>query len=172
MPGNAKTRTTKRAKPTAGGAYKISADLKGLIESGVAVLVASGDAERRPHVTFGWGPRVRSDRSTIDVFLDSERAEQTLSNAGENGHIAMTVADPVSYRSAQFKGCFVESGETTPDEQAWVMSRREAFVVSTSLIGDPPDAIRGMWMDATVRLSFRVERAFDQTPGPGAGKPL
>ena len=52
------------------------------------------------------------------------------------------------------------------------MSRREAFVVSTSLIGDPPEAIRGMWMDGIVRLAFRVERAFDQTPGPGAGKPL
>ena len=172
MPEKTRTRAAKGPK-AAPPPFQISADLKGLIESGVAVLVASGDAGRRPHVVLGWGPRVRSDRSTIDVFLDAPRSAQTLSNAAGNGHIAMTVADPVSYRSAQFKGCFVESAEASADDVAWVGSRREAFVVSTSLIGDPPEAIRGMWMDAgLVRLTFRVERAFDQTPGPGAGKPL
>ncbi len=152
--------------------FAIDADLKEFVESGVAVLVGTGDAQRRPHVTYGWGPRVRDDSSTIDVFIDEARAAQTLANARENGRVAMTIADPVSVRSVQFKGTFIDTGEATPEDIAWVQRHREAFVVTTSLVGDPPAIIRGLWMDDVVRLSFRAELAFDQTPGPNAGKPL
>ena len=172
MPRNAKSSSLRTAKSGESHAYRIDADLKAFIESGVAVLVSTGDAERRPCVTYGWGPRVREDGRTIDVFLDEPRAGQTLANARANGHMAMTVAGPVSYRSVQLKGIFAESGDATADDEAWVVKHREAFVIETSLVGDPPDAIRGMWMDDIVRLSFVAERAFDQTPGPGAGKPL
>lgn len=172
MPRNADARTSRTSKTGTNSSFRIDADLKELIESGVAVLVSTGDQDRRPHVAYGWGPRVREDGVTIDVFLDTARAGQTLSNARANGKIAMTVADPVSYRSAQFKGTFGETGEPNDDDEAWVQRHREAFVVTTSLVGDPPTAIRGMWMDEVVRVSFRVERAFDQTPGPNAGRPL
>ena len=172
MPRNADSRTSRTPKAGTNRAFRIDADLKELIESGVAVLVATGDGERRPHVTYGWGRRVREDGVTIDVFLDSARAGQTLSNARANGKIAMTVADPVSVRSAQFKGAFGDTGEASDDDEAWVQRHREAFVVSTSLIGDPPESIRRMWMDEVLRISFRVEQAFDQTPGPNAGRPL
>jgi hypothetical protein len=152
--------------------YRIDGPLKELVESGVAVLVATGDAQRRPHVAYGWGPRVREDGSTIDVFLDASRAERTLSNVRGSGKIAMTVAEPVSMRSVQFKGSFRETGTATPEDAVWVQRHRDAFVVTTSLVGDPPDKIRGMWMDEVIRVSFTVERAFDQTPGPNAGRPL
>jgi pyridoxamine 5'-phosphate oxidase-like protein len=157
---------------TARKAFRIDGDLKEFVESGVAVLVSTGDEQRRPHLAYAWGPRVRSDGSTIDVFLDTARSGQTLANARANGKMAMTVADPVSYRSVQLKGAFGDTGEATAEDAAWVQRHREAFVVSTSLVGDPPEAIRGLWMDDVVRVSFSVERAFDQTPGPGAGKPL
>lgn len=49
---------------------------------------------------------------------------------------------------------------------------REAFVARTSLIGDSPDMVRSLWLDDVVRVAFEVEAAFDQTPGPEAGKPL
>lgn len=172
MPRNADARPSRTPKTGGRSSFRISSDLKELIESGVAVLISTGDAERRPHATYGWGPRVREDQSTVDVFLDAARAGQTLANARANGRIAMTIADPVTYRSAQFKGTFDGTGEPTPDDVAWVQRHREAFVVTTSLVGDPPDAIRGMWMDEVVRVSFSVERAFDQTPGPNAGRPL
>jgi hypothetical protein len=152
--------------------FEIDSDLKDFLESGVAVLVSTGDADRRPHVAYGWGPRVRKDGSTIDVFLDSVRAGQTLANARANGHIAMTVAHPVSVRSVQLKGTFLDSGDPAADDAAWVRRHREAFVVSTSLVGDPPEVIGGMWMDDVVRLSFVAQRAFDQTPGPNAGRPI
>jgi hypothetical protein len=152
--------------------YRINAELKEFIESGVAVIVATGSAEGRPHVRYAWGPRVHEDGSTVDVFLDAARAETTLTNLRDNGRIAMTVAHPVNYRSAQFKGLFRGEGDPGEDDLVWVERGREAFLVSTSLVGDPPESIRNLWLPEVVRVTFSVEQAFDQTPGPDAGRPL
>ena len=152
--------------------YRIDAGLKEFVESGVAVLVGTGSADGRPHVAQGWGPRVSDDGSTVDVFLDAARADQSLANLKANGRIAVTLAHPVSYRSVQFKGAFRDSREPDEADRSWVEQHRENFLVTTSLVGDPPWVIRGMWLDETIRISFEVERAFDQTPGPEAGKPL
>ena len=70
------------------------------------------------------------------------------------------------------KGPLLETGEPTEAERAWVTRQRDAMTVSTSLIGDPPHIIRNLWMDDVVRIDFQAERAFDQTPGPNAGRPL
>jgi hypothetical protein len=108
----------------------------------------------------------------MEVFLDAERAERTLANLTENPRIAVTFADPVSYRSVQLKGEFESRGDVTEADKEYIRERREGFVVSTSLIGDPPETIRKLWMEETIKISLRVEHAFDQTPGPEAGKSL
>lgn len=152
--------------------YRIDDGLKELLESGVGVLVATGDAHGRPHIAYGWGPRIADDRATVDVFLDTARSAQALADLRSTGQIAMTVAHPVSYRSAQIKGDYRDDGDADDDDRAWVARHRDEFLTATSLVGDPPDAIRNLWMEDVVRVSFTVQRAFDQTPGPEAGKPL
>jgi predicted pyridoxine 5'-phosphate oxidase superfamily flavin-nucleotide-binding protein len=152
--------------------FKIDDSLKEFIESAVAVVVGTGDDNGRPHVTGGWGPRVLDDRSTIDLFLDTERATLTLRDLQANGRIAMTIADPVSYRSAQFKGKLQYSRELTEDDHDWVRKHREGFAAAIAIIGDPNAVIRTLWMDEITHIAFAVERAFDQTPGPDAGRPL
>jgi hypothetical protein len=162
----------KKASRKAPASYRIDDALKEFLESGVAVLVGTGDHQGRPGVGQGWGPRVHDDGNTVDVFVDTARAQSILANLEENPRIAMTVAHPVSVRSVQLKGAFRGSGEATDIDRSWVQRHREAFVTSTSLVGDPPEVIRNLWLDEVVRLTFSVEAAFDQTPGPGAGKPL
>jgi hypothetical protein len=151
--------------------FRIDDSLKEFIESGVATLVGTGDASGRPHVAYGWAPRVR-DETTMEVFIDAARAEKTLANLKTTGRIAVTVAHPVSVRSVQLKGSFCESGAPDASAKEYVQQRREGLVTSTSLIGDPPDVIRAMWLEDVVRVSFTVEHAFDQTPGPNAGQSL
>lgn len=153
-------------------AFKIDRALKDFVESGVGVLVGTGDANGRPHLAYGWGPRVAADGASVDVFIDSLRAGQTLSDVRANGRIAVTIGHPVSYRSVQLKGTVIAHGDATESDDDWVRKHREAFVVATSLVGDPPETIRNLWLDDVTRLSFTVEQAFDQTPGPEAGKPL
>jgi hypothetical protein len=152
--------------------FRIDEKLKQYVESGVATIVGTGNESGRPTIAFGWAPRVAEDGTTLEVFIDTERAGTTLKNLRSNGRIAVTLAHPVSYQSVQFKGRFIDAVETPEEDKAWLQQQRDAFVTSTSLIGDPPEIIQKMWMDDTILVSLTVERAFDQTPGPEAGKPL
>jgi hypothetical protein len=152
--------------------YRIDDALKEFLESGVAVIVGTGDAAGRPHVTFAWGPRVHESRTRMDVFLEAARSDRPLANLRANDRIAMTVAHPVIYRSVQLKGRFYESAPLDEADQAWVTRHRDDFLVTTSLIGDPPAAIQAMWLDEVIRITFDTEAAFDQTPGPKAGRAL
>ena len=152
--------------------FLIDDDVKELVESGVGVLVGTADAASRPHVTPGWGPRVLDDRRRIQLFLETARADQALADLTSNGRIAVTVAHPVSYRSAQFKGRYLGAAAASAEEEAWVQRHRDAFGSTTALIGDSPAAIRNVWTKAVFRIEIEVEAAFDQTPGPLAGRPL
>jgi general stress protein 26 len=152
--------------------YEIGDELKAFMEAGVAAILGTGDASGRPRVDYGWGTRVRPDGVTVDVFLDTARADRALANVRENPKVALTLADPMTHRSVQLKGVYRETRAASEDDRAWVQQQREAFLTVTTLIGDPPDVIRGLWLDDVVKVAFTVERAFDQTPGPGAGKPL
>jgi general stress protein 26 len=152
--------------------YAIDDELKEFVESGVALAVATSDAEGHPHLAYAWGPRVHEDRHSMTVFVDSARAATTLGDLHATGRIAVVFGDPVSYRSVQLKGQATAIGETDAADEAWVQRHREAFLISTSLVGDPPAIIRNLWMQDVIRIDLTVEAAFDQTPGPDAGKPL
>ncbi|MEZ4502294.1 MAG: hypothetical protein R3C39_06690 [Dehalococcoidia bacterium] len=152
--------------------YRIDDRLKEFCESALATVVGTTDAAGKPAIIYGSGLRIRDDRSSADVFVDSLRADQTLANLGSSGRIAVTFANPVSYRSAQLKGHFLEAAPATVEEMAWVRASRDAFLVAATLVGESPQALRSRWQDDVIRLAFVVEQAFDQTPGPGAGTPL
>jgi predicted pyridoxine 5'-phosphate oxidase superfamily flavin-nucleotide-binding protein len=152
--------------------YPIDESLKEFIASGVATLVGTGDTNGRPHVVYGWAPRVADADGRVEVFLDAARADRTIANLRANGRIAVTVAHPVSYRSVQLKGDFREVDEPSEADKVYVQQRRDDFLTTCALIGDPPEAIRNLWLEEVVRVAFTVRQAFDQTPGPNAGKPL
>lgn len=153
--------------------YLISDELKEFIESGAAVVVGTTDGAGRPEIAYGWGTRVHADdRDRIDVFVETQRCERTLANIAANGRVAVTWASPTTYRSIQLKGMGSGPFEPAEGDQAWVQRHRDAFSAATALVGDPPTATRNSWMDPVVRIEVAVERAFDQTPGPNAGKPL
>lgn len=151
--------------------FVIDEELRELVESPVSVSVgtAAGD---RPELIMGSGPRVGADRTSMSVFLDRARSGPTVENLRENGQIAVTIAAPVSYRSVQFKGRLRRIHEADERDRAWVQRARDMFVTVIALVGDPVQGARNLWMDDLIRIEFEVEDAFDQTPGPNAGRKL
>lgn len=152
--------------------YVIDDALQELLESGVAATAATADERGRPHLALAWGLRVHPDRSTVSVFFETARGAFALADLRSTERIAVTVADPVSYRSVQLKGRQILISEADDDDRTWVQRHRDAFMVSTALVGESPVAVRNRWMQDVFRVDFVVEQAFDQTPGPEAGKPL
>ncbi|MCK9519110.1 MAG: pyridoxamine 5'-phosphate oxidase family protein [Dehalococcoidia bacterium] len=152
--------------------YRIDDDLKEFLESGVAILVGSADEQGHPQLAQGWGPMVAADRVHMSVFLDTARAHRTLANLRATRNVAVTFASPISYRSVQIKGHFLDTATPNATERDWVQHHRHAFLTATALIGDPLAGSRNLWMDDVIRLDFSVDRAFNQTPGPEAGNPL
>ncbi|MGH2608914.1 MAG: pyridoxamine 5'-phosphate oxidase family protein [Tepidiformaceae bacterium] len=153
--------------------FRIDDDLKNLIESGVAVVIGTTDAARKPNVNYCWGPRVLNSRHSLHLFLECSRATPTRENLEQTGAVAITVADPITYRSVQLKGRHITTEPATDEDLAWVQRHREAFSSATALTGDSPGVRRNAWMeDALLRFEVEISAAFDQTPGPNAGRPL
>jgi general stress protein 26 len=152
---------------------KVDDELKEFLESGVAGMVGTVNAAGRPQTTYAWGTRVHPDGHMVDFFIASDLADGVVANLRKSAKLAMTVVDPVSYRSIQLKGTFLSVANTTEEDKAWIARHRQAFEVTTMLVGDPPDVITNFIPAGPMtRFTFEALMGFDQTPGPGAGRPL
>lgn len=152
--------------------FEIADDLKGFIESDVGGLIGTVDGSGHPRVAYAWAPRVHEDRRSLSIYVDRERSEALLSGYEPGTQIAVTFTSAVSLRSIQIKGRFLGTDVPNSAERTWIERHLQAFVTSTSLVGDPPHVIRALSTDDQVRIDLTAERAFDQTPGPHAGQPL
>lgn len=153
--------------------YEIADSLKEFIESPVAAVLGTASAAGRPHVTYCWGPAVGDDRRSVAFHVNETVATEALADIVETGRIALTVADPITYRSVQLKGRCLGTGPASGEDEAFVQRHFESFLSITAVIGDPPAAIRNLKRSEPLRrFVFEVEAAFDQTPGPDAGRPL
>lgn len=159
-----------RAVTTAMFAFD-QATIEFLQSPGLAAQVGSADSAGRPQMAPAWGPRTNAD-GTMSVFLDTARAGKTLANFALNRHLAVILADPISYRSIQVKGEWLGASRPSDSDIEAVQRHREAFASNLALVGDNPEAIRNLWMEDVTRIDFSVTAAFDQTPGPSAGAPL
>ena len=153
--------------------YEIDDSLKEFIESPVAAVLGTASAAGRPHVTYCWGPVVGEDHRSVAFHVNESVAAEALADIVETGRIALTVADPITYRSVQLKGHCLGTRMATPEDEAIVQRHFESFLSVTSVIGDPPGSIRNLKRAEPLRrFILQVEAAFDQTPGPDAGRPL
>ena len=153
---------------------EIDDDLRAFLESGVAAVVGTRDAALAPEVCRAWGIRVLGDRRTLQMCVGLPSAERSLRNLEQNGRVALTCVLPLVYRQVQLKGTFLERDDATDEDRAWAERHQAAFARSVEPLGIGPELCRGFWThDAGLaRVRFAVEEAFDQTPGPDAGRRL
>jgi len=154
--------------------FLIDDELRLFLESGVATVVGTADEAGRPHVCFGWGTRVIQDGTRLEVCVEPSRGAAVLRDAAATGAIAVTYASPTTYRSVQLKGRATSIVPGTTEDHARVQQQRDAFLSATSLVGDIPAIVKGHWAGEAdlQRIEIEVARAFDQTPGPMAGRAL
>lgn len=155
---------------------RIEDELKAFLEGGVAVVLGTRDANLAPEVARGWGLHVLADRSTLELCVGLPSGRRTLANAADNGQIAVTAVSPLNYRQVQLKGRVVATLEPSDEDRLRVERHRAAFALAVEHVGIPSEFCPGFWTHddagALARLRFTPEQAFDQTPGPEAGRRL
>lgn len=153
----------------------LSADVLAMMVRGVSVNVASRDAALRPSLMRAVGSDVAPDGSRITVYLARSQSGQLLQDIASTGRLAVVFSQPSTHRSVQLKAS-AATLRPAVEADVPVLARYLASMESeVARVGFPPPLTRAMLayrLDDLVAVTFTPDEAFDQTPGPRAGKPL
>src|SRR5579871_5778412 len=97
------------------------------VHSGVALSIATRDADLRPAFTRGWGAQVSEDGRTIAFCAMAPPGSETRANLEDNGAAAVGFSPPTIARALQVKGRAVEMREPGPEEIERAKTHLEAF---------------------------------------------
>jgi hypothetical protein len=148
-----------------------SPETTAFLESGCALIVAVVDAGLHPRANRGWGLDVIGD-GVVRILLDADD-ETTLAYLAERDAIAITGTSVVTLRSVQLKGRALSIDPVDDDDRARAHRYRNAFftdVVETD--GFAREKLERMVPTDYVACTVAVDAAFDQTPGPQAGRAM
>ncbi|HYS11757.1 MAG TPA: hypothetical protein VEN28_00485 [Burkholderiaceae bacterium] len=141
----------------------------------ISSAVAGRDASNQPSVAKALAVRVRSDRGTVEVFVDTERSGELLRDLRAGYPIALVCSEPRSHRTIQVKGQRTDIEPLAPGDEQFVGAKVDALVAHIAQLGYAEDGLRAYFAftpSALTRIIFAASAAFLQTPGPGAGAPL
>jgi hypothetical protein len=147
-------------------------DLVDFLTSGVSVLVGTRDAQLRPEATRAYAPVVSLDRRRLDVIVPRGPGDRTLANIEDNGQVAVSFTRALDHISVQVKGTCVGTRPTTEADRVPVERYRAAFVEGLYLVGMRRSLTSRLRALPGVVITVEVSSVFNQTPGPGAGRPV
>lgn len=147
-------------------------DLEALARQGVAVVIATCDAELRPTVGRGWGPLVDPEAGTLTLCIDAAPGTPAHADIAAGSPLAVTLTRPSSYLGVQVKGRVLELREPTAADRDRVAAHVDAFCVETAPFGLLPARTRRLVAPGLMTAVMAIAERYDQTPGPGAGSGL
>jgi hypothetical protein len=145
--------------------------LAALLETGVAIMVATRDEDLRAHVTRGWGGYLDAETGQLALALSEYPGSGVIADLEANGQVAVNLARPVNYQSMQVKGVVDSMGDCSDEELRRVRAHLGRFVDETESVGSPR-IIERIAGSEFVQVRITVDRSYEQTPGPGAGGEL
>ena len=147
-------------------------DVIGFIHGGVAVGVSTRDEDLRPEFARGWGPEVSADGRSLRLCV-AAAGTRVRANLERNGAVAVGFSPPTIARAVQVKGVATQVGEPDAADLERVERHVRSFVAEAERIGARADRARRMFVrTGLVSIQFSIDEAFDQTPGPTAGRRL
>jgi hypothetical protein len=161
--------------PGATPATVLDEDHAAFVQSGLSIVVASRSTENIPSVVRALGCRVASDRRTITVLMWAAQAAALLDDVRATGTIAVVFTRPSTHRTIQVKGTDAAVVPPAEGDSDIVARTTNLLVEGLDGLGFPPGVVRTSLRcdpDELAAVAFTPGAAFDQTPGPRAGKPL
>ena len=153
----------------------IDAEHARFITGPVMIVVASCGADRLPNLARGAGCRIEADLRQVTVFVEAGKYPALLADVRANRSVAVVFSRPTTNRTLQLKGSDATIGRPAQDDLAVVAGRCELIVEELGSLGNPQAYTRAAFHVEPadiVAIRFTAGAAFQQTPGPGAGRPL
>ena len=160
---------------TAAPPAPLSNDVLAMMRRGVSVIVSSRDAALRPSIMRAVGSDVAADGSRITVYLARSQAGQLLQDIASTGWLAVVFSEPSTHRSVQLKS---SQAALRPAQQAdrpvlaVYLAAMEQEIAKVGFAAPLTRALLAHRLEDLVAVDFAPEQAFDQTPGPRAGRQL
>lgn len=145
------------------------------VQFGGSINVGARDNDGQPFVARAVGCRVSHDRRRVTVFLPEARSVELLEHVGANGCIVVVFNRTTTHEALQIKGDDAVVGELEAGDADLVEAYRQAFCDELAELGHRAEfthALLGDPSERVVAVSFTPNGAFQQTPGPRAGRPL
>jgi len=160
---------------------KFSADLvldaasADFITHHVSILVASCNHARVPSITRAFGCRVSPDRRAGTLFLSVPRSTAVLRDLRDGGAIAVVFSRPSTHETLQLKSVRATIEKVKPADRAHMRTYGDSLAEDIREIGwvEPfVSALVAVLDEEAVSVTFSPTAAFNQTPGPAAGRRL
>ena len=152
----------------------IGPDQAALMRGRVSIIVGSRDAQLWPHLMRAVGCRLSPDHRRVTVLMPLAGSQPVLDDLRDNGRIAVVFCVPSTNLTLQLKGDDASVTSCGPDDHELAERYLQGFVDEIGQLGfaaDVAHTILGHGGDL-VAVHFSVAAAFDQTPGPAAGRAL
>ncbi len=151
---------------------RVPENLAPLLEGLAAVHVATRDSRFVPDEVMAATALLEPDGRRLTVYLPVATSETSLANLRDNGAIAIVLSQPLTHRTVQLKGRAETIRPAREDEREAVERHAAAFDAEVETIGLPPAVVRRRAKWPCHAVTFVVEAAYEQTPGPRAGEPI
>ena len=146
-----------------------------LIGKGVSAIVATRDARCRPSLMRAVGATITPDGRCITVFVSRSQSRQLLQDLADTGQVAVVFSEPLSHVTVQVKARDAQMRPAGVDDLPRLRRYLASMEHEVGCVGFDARFVRAMlaWrLEDVVAVSFTPSEAFDQTPGPKAGRPL
>jgi hypothetical protein len=145
-----------------------------LIEGGVSMIACSCHPDKAPAMARAVGCRVSPDRQTVTLFFPKPASTDLFDAVRSTGRIAAVFSQPSTHRTVQLKGR-ASITKSRRDAATITSQYSDSFVAEVCPLGYTEELIRAIVAsnpEDLAALTFSVDQAFDQTPGPRAGEAL
>jgi hypothetical protein len=146
-----------------------------IVETAVSYALSSRDADNRPSIAKAAACRISADRRRLTMLVDQQLAADVVRDLRAGAPLAAVFSEPSTHRTLQVKGLRAEVGGVTPADREFARQHLEATVAHLVPLGYEADGIRTYFShqpEQLVAVSFVPTAAFEQTPGPDAGRKL
>ena len=134
--------------------------------------LGSRDDNFTPAVRVAWGIGFKPAEDMVTGFVVDANYDQMLKNFRQNGRIALTYSDNFTHVAYQLKGQFLQARPLTEAEAIRQQQYVRTLIDVLLQMGFPEERVNAVVCLADLAIDIRVEKIFNQTPGPGAGKEI